>query len=153
MSAGGERRRAPLDRRHLLPRKGGRREADAAPDHGTYARYKRGCRCVACRAANAAQSCAQRADARHGKKRLAQRVSAVDAQRLIRLMRREGYQGPQLAAVLGLRPQELRRLMRQRTITVATEITVQLFYEAFVADPADTETDGASSAAHGPQNS
>ena len=68
------------------------------PDHGTRRRYKLGCRCLPCRAANATYVAAWA----RGEHRAHARVSAAPAKRRIQQMQIEGFTLAQIAADLGV---------------------------------------------------
>lgn len=113
---------------------GGRRSTDPEPSHGTRARYLRRCRCTPCRAANAAYLAAWRTHRASGRALLGARMSALEAQHLIRLMLRERWTKHQLAKELGL-GRNLARLTHQDMIRLRTALKVRRFYRLRVADP------------------
>jgi len=139
-------RRAPAqpDRRRLLPRGGGRRADDKDPDHGTRARYQRGCPCLPCRAANAEYIAFGRDRKRKGLPMLGSVVEAFDAWRQLRLLTREyaredgtGGQAA-LSRRLGLKNGHLQqatriksglRAGRRARIRLSTALRIQRLYQ------------------------
>jgi hypothetical protein len=144
-----EDRRQSLDRRdHRL---GGRRITDLEPDHGTRARYRRGCPCLPCRAANAAYWLRWHQAQKAGRKALGSLVSAVEAQRLIRLLKREQWTGEMLARELG-KHHDLARLTQQDMITLRTELKVRRVYRTRVLADPERRRDQSKTDPHGLEN-
>ena len=115
--------------------------------HGTRPTYRTGCRCTPCRAANAAYWRAWHAAHHTGRPRLGARVSAVEAQRLIRLLLIEwraqrGAKGL-LSAARGLR-RHLARLRQQDRVTLRTELKIRQFYRARMLANPDRRRDNVS---------
>jgi hypothetical protein len=107
--------------------------------HGTRATYRTGCRCTPCRAANATYWRAWHVAHQTGRPRLGARVSAVEAQRLIRLLliewRAQHRAKSALSEALGLQ-RNLPRLREQDRITLRTELRIRQFYRSrMLADP------------------
>jgi hypothetical protein len=107
--------------------------------HGTRATYRTGCRCTPCRAANAGYWRTWRTASQTGRPRLGARVSAVEAQRLIRLLliewRALRRAKSALSEALGLQ-HNLPRLTEQDQITLRTELRIRQFYRSrMLADP------------------
>jgi hypothetical protein len=98
--------------------------------HGQRRTYQDGCSCTPCRAAEAAY----RADLRRrrvlGRTPLGAHISAVEAWRKIRAMKREGYRLAELAAYLGLKSR-IPRLQPDR-ITVRNHVKVRRLYRVLV---------------------
>jgi hypothetical protein len=116
--------------------------------HATRDLYRRGCRCTPCRAANAAYWRAWWAAQRGGRPRLGARVSAVEAQRLLRLLfiewRASTAAKTLLSQALGLR-HNLPRLRQQDRVTLRTELKIRQFYRwRMLADPDRRRAPGAS---------
>jgi hypothetical protein len=116
--------------------------------HGHRISYRTGCRCTPCRAANAAYWRAWRATVQTGRPRLGARVSAVEAQRLIRLLliewRASRAAKTLLSQALGLR-HNLHRLTQQDRVTLRTELRIRQFYRwRMLADPDRRRAPGAS---------
>jgi hypothetical protein len=104
------------------------------PTHGTRRRYQRlACRCTPCRAANAAYWSTWHAQRHKGLTPLKACVSAVEAQRLIRLILKERYRLMALAQSLGVH-HGLARLRGQRRVTLKTLLKVRRFYRLHVAE-------------------
>lgn len=82
-------------------RPGGRRLADPEPDHGTRARYQRGCTCTPCKAAEAAYRANLRVKHLKGLPVLGVLVSPVEARRRVRQLTGEGYTKARVAAMAG----------------------------------------------------
>jgi len=75
----------------------------SAPDHGTRATYQYdGCRCTACRAAEATYRQQLRATHRVGKRPLGTVLSPLEARRRIDALKREHVTAHQVAQALGL---------------------------------------------------
>ena len=107
--------------------------------HGTRATYRTGCRCTPCRAANATYWRTWWTAQQTGRPRLGARISAVEAQRLIRLLliewRTLRRAKSALSEALGLQ-HNLPRLTEQDQITVRTELRIRQFYRSrMLADP------------------
>lgn len=144
MEARQETGRVPLNR--LAP---ARAEAQGSDDervspggalaHGTRARYKSGCRCTRCRAANAAYWRRWHIQTRAGRPLLGARVSAVEAHRLIKIMRAEWIEKRRLAAALGISPKNLARLSHQRTISLRMWLKIRRLYRQCMRAPAPSE--------------
>jgi hypothetical protein len=130
-----DRRRQP-DRRRLPTRneQGGRRATDPEPSHGTRVRYRRGCRCTACRAANAAYWTDWRKGKRGGRVPLGALISAAEAHRIIKVLRAEFLTRQRLAEALG-RHHDLARLTHQQMITVRTLLKVRRVYRTRMLEP------------------
>jgi hypothetical protein len=108
--------------------------------HGTRATYRTGCRCTPCRAANAGYWRAWWTATQTGQRPLGARVSAVEAQRLIRLLliewRTLRRAKSALSDALGLQ-HNLPRLTEQDQITLRTELKVRRFYRSRVLEHPD----------------
>jgi hypothetical protein len=123
-----EDRRQSLDRRdHRL---GGRRETDLEPDHGTRARYRRGCPCTPCRAAEATYRADLRKDHAHGTLRLGMHISAKETWQRIRQLRPEFETQQALAARLGFRDRHLQ--LQRDVISVRNMLRVRLLHRQLI---------------------
>lgn len=113
---------------------GGRRSTDPEPSHGTRARYQRGCRCGDCKASNALYWSTWRKQRLSGRAPLRSLVSAVEAQRLIRLILLDWESKMAAARALGLGA-NLARLTRADMIQLRTELRVRRLYRTRVLAP------------------
>lgn len=95
--------------------------------HGTRSIYRAGCRCTRCRAANAAYVAAFRGARRTGRPLLHSRVSAVEAHRIVKVLRAEWVTRGALARALG-RHHDLARLTHQQRITLRTLLRIRHVY-------------------------
>lgn len=106
--------------------------------HGTRAIYRAGCRCSHCRAANAAYWQSWHLATLKGRPLLGARVSAVEAHRLLKIMRAEWLTKRRLAVALGIRFKDLARLSHRHTISVRMLLKIRRLYRRFMleGDPA-----------------
>lgn len=102
--------RRQTDRRHLLPRDGGRRQTDPQP-HGTRACYQNhGCRCTPCKAANADYEAQRVKDKAAGQQRLdaiCTPQAAARAVQQVKSMRAEKITGRAINRLDGLKDHAL----------------------------------------------
>jgi hypothetical protein len=134
---------AQPDRRRFPTRtiQGGRRITDADPSHGTRARYRHGCRCLPCKAANARALTDWRRARKAGRVPLGALVPAVEAHRIIKVLRAEWQTKAALARDLG-RHHDLARLSQQDMITVRMLLRIRYLYRVRMLEPGP---DGAAS--------
>lgn len=103
-------------------------------EHGTRARYRAGCRCLPCRAANAAYDAWLYQQHKIGKRPLGAAVPARRAWEQARRLLIEGFTPGELARLLGtVRVLRFSRQGRGR-ITLRTALKVQRIYRAFMAE-------------------
>lgn len=103
--------------------------------HGTRRTYQRdGCRCTPCRAANAAYWRSWHQAKVSGRPLLGARISAVEAHRLIKVIRAEWETREALAKALG-RHHDLARLTQQRTISLRMLLKIRRLYRRFMVEP------------------
>lgn len=117
-----ERRSPDPDRRAGY--RGGRRSVDY--DHGTRSLYQRGCRCLLCRAAEAAYRADLRRQQAHGKLQMGALVDARAMWRLIAVLLNEQYRKGQLALLLGMKRPILR--LGRAKVTRETDLKVRRLY-------------------------
>lgn len=118
----------------------GRRYPARMPDHGTRAQYRAGCRCLRCRAANAAYVAAYRRRRRAPRPLLRTIISPVEARRRIRQLLTEGFSKSDIARRLGLKNRAPR--LHPAGITLAKALKIrrlcrQLLIEGFDDDAED----------------
>ena len=104
--------------------------------HGNRSTYRRGCRCTRCRAANARYWRFWWTAKKHGRRLLGARISAVEAHRVIALLKRDWLSRMELARALGI-PHSLARLTRQDMVTLRTELKVRRLYRTRVLEHFD----------------
>lgn len=130
-------RRQIRDRR-LLPTRtdgSGRRETDREPQHGTRARYGRGCKCVSCRSANAAYESEYRRLKREGKSPLGAKVASIETWRLIRQLKADDVSEADIAQRTGLstkRGQLRLATGRHAVVTLRSALLVQRVFREFM---------------------
>lgn len=122
------------DRRAYPARRAeGRRKTDPIPPHGTRARYRRGCFCTPCRAANATYQAELRKDHAKGVLRLGMHISAKETWQRIRQLRPEFLTDTALALRLGYQaPADRRHVaclkLHRNVITVRNMLRVRLLH-------------------------
>jgi hypothetical protein len=97
--------------------------------HGTRRQYKRGCRCLTCRAANARYEAARSRDKAKGIRRLGSLISATDARRKVEQLKREQVN---VAERLGLKRARVRLHTR---ITVRTWLKIRALWRRYLVEP------------------
>lgn len=108
---------------------GGRLPELSELPHGTRSTYQRlGCRCVPCKAAEACYRSSLRGRKARGLPLLGALVSAVEARRRIRQLKREGYSKRRIAHMAGWKNGHIqvggRPLMRLRTLARVRRVAV-----------------------------
>lgn len=95
-------------------------------NHGTRRTYQREhCRCTLCRAAEATYRSNLRLRKAKGQPILGMLVSAVEARRRVRQMKREGYPETRIAAMAGWRDRRARHVQLSKSIRVSTLQKIQ----------------------------
>jgi hypothetical protein len=94
--------------------------------HGTRANYKTGCRCLACRAANAAYIASLRARHRHQRPILGSHVPAAPAWRMVKSLGVEQITEADIAKAFGLKDPRLR--WHTTRITLRNLLKLHRFY-------------------------
>ena len=96
--------------------------------HGTRTVYKRGCRCLPCRAANAAYARGWYRSTQQGRLLLGARCSAVEAWHLLRWLKREGMTAQRLGYEFGIQAVRCRgRQVTWRTLLKLRRLVRGLF--------------------------
>jgi hypothetical protein len=95
-----------------------------APGHGTRSLYQAGCRCLPCRAANAAYAAQLRARHVRDLPTLGQLVSPQQAARRVRQLKLEGYSEARIAAMAGWKNRHL-QLDRGLRIRLSTWLRIR----------------------------
>lgn len=110
------------------------------PDHGTNARYVRGCRCDDCRRATRGYHKRLMLDHHRGRPRL---VDALGTRRRIEALGALGWTGAQVGAELGVTGEHVRQLRGQRRVTRSLAARVSAVYErlAMRLPPETTRTE------------
>lgn len=105
------------------------------PAHGTRARYRRGCRCLPCRSANAIYQQRYRLARQHGRRPLGARISAVETWRRIRQLKAERLTQAEIARRLGLK----RPLLQLDTdvVTLRNAIKIRRLHRQLILEGAD----------------
>lgn len=98
--------------------------------HGTRRQYKRGCRCLCCRAANATYEAARARDKAKGICRLGCIISATEARRKVAQLQREQVN---VAARLGLKHHSVR--LHAHGVTLKKSLKIRALWRRYFVDP------------------
>jgi hypothetical protein len=103
--------------------------------HGTRQHYQAGCRCVSCRAANAAYEAARSADKAAGKVRLGTIIPPGEAVKRLRQMKAEKISGRAINRQNGLKDHTL--VLHPNGITVRKLLRIRRIYRLQMLDNRD----------------